>query len=405
MSRGITLYLHAHQPWRVRQYSIFDVASRHDYFHSARPEQNNQRIFNRTSDASYIPMNRLLERLLTQHPEFCLSLSLSGTFLEQAEQFNPVVLQSFQRLIATGRVELVASPYYHSLAFFHSRSEFEAQIRQQRQIARRLFGLNAKLSVLANTDLIYDDALATWAESAGFRGVLAGGRDMMLEGYNPNYCYQAAGTKQLGVLIKHARLSDDIALRFGDWTWDNWPLDAKRYRQWLVEAMADAPLVNLCMNYEVFGEHQRAESGIFDFLEALVQGWLQTPNHHFYTVSEAIKAHPPTDELSLPRAASWVSGEHDIESWSENALQREALHYLYELEADIVRSGDEKLIHDWRCLQASDHFHYMRTTGLADSHIHLRFSPYESPYDAFLYYMNAIRDLRWRLSAARYGVL
>lgn len=400
MSRGITLYLHVHQPWRLKQYSIFDVADDHSYFSSRTPEQDNELIFHKIAEKSYLRMNALLEKLLREHPDFKLSLSISGVFLEQAERFNPRVIESFQRLVKTGKVELLSSPYHHSLAFFYDRLEFARQVQLHRDTLRRLFGAETK--VLANTELAYNDELAAWAETQGFRGVLAEGWDAVLDWRGPNYVYRPQGTKHIGLLLKNYRLSDDIAFRFSDRTWTGWPLTAEKYHNWLTEATREDPLVNLFMDYETFGEHQWAESGIFEFFEHMVARWLDVPGNTFYTVSEALEAHQPAGELSMPHTVTWADSERDLTAWNGNDLQREALKYLYALGPDILRSGDEQLVKDWRALQTSDHFYYMCTKWFTDGDVHAYFSPYESPYDAFLYYMNAIRDLRWRLSAHRY---
>ena len=401
-TRGITLYLHVHQPWRIRRYSIFDVASRHDYFSGGNnPDQNNEQIFHKIAEKSYLTMNSVLEQLLNKYPDFKLSLSISGVFLEQAEQFNPEVIRSFQRLVASGRIELLASPYYHSLSFFYSKREFERQVALQQQKIQEIFGVSTK--VLANTELAYNDDLAKWAENAGFCGILAEGWDAVLDWRSPNYVYRPPETSKIGLLLKNYRLSDDIAFRFSNQNWSEWPLTADKYHSWLSKETEQTPLVNLFMDYETFGEHQWKETGIFSFFEAFVQKWLSNPNNKFYTVSEALDANEPVGELSMPRTVTWADSERDLTAWNGNDLQTEALRYLYDLEDDVLRSGDVELIGDWRRLQTSDHLYYMCTKWFTDGDVHAYFSPYESPYDAFLYYMNAIRDIRWRLSAHRYG--
>ena len=267
---GITLYLHVHQPWRIRQYSIFDVAHQHDYFSGGHnPAQDNEKIFLKVANKSYRPMNALLEKMLQHHADFKLSLSLSGSFLEQAEQYAPDVIDSFQRLVATGRVEILASPYHHSLAFFYSPSEFEQQISLHQQKIEQLFGVRPR--VLANTELAYNDNLAQWAENHGFNGVLAEGWDPVLGWRSPNYVYRPVGTERIGLLLKNYRLSDDIAFRFSDRKWSNWPLSAETFTDWVSSAADEAPLVNLFMDYETFGEHQWRETGIFQFFEKFVE--------------------------------------------------------------------------------------------------------------------------------------
>lgn len=394
---GVTLYLHVHQPWRIRQYSIFDVAHQHDYFSGGHnPAQDNEKIFLKVANKSYRPMNTLLEKMLQHHADFKLSLSLSGSFLEQAEQYAPDVIESFQRLVATGRVEILASPYHHSLAFFYSPSEFERQISLHQQKIEQLFGVRPR--VLANTELAYNDNLAQWAENHGFNGVLAEGWDPVLGWRSPNYVYRPVGTERIGLLLKNYRLSDDIAFRFSDRKWSNWPLSAETFKDWVISAADEAPLVNLFMDYETFGEHQWRETGIFQFFEKFVEQWLADSDHKFYTVSEAIANNRPVGELSMPSPVTWADSERDLTAWNGNRLQSEALRYIYGLERDVLASGNDELIRDWRRLQMSDHFYYMCTKWFTDGDVHAYFSPYESPYDAFLQYMNTIRDMRWRLS-------
>ena len=394
---GVTLYLHVHQPWRIRQYSIFDVAHQHDYFSGGHnPAQDNEKIFRKVANKSYRPMNALLEKMLQRHADFKLSLSLSGSFLEQAEQYAPDVIESFQRLVATGRVEILASPYHHSLAFFYSPSEFERQISLHQQKIEQLFGVRPR--VLANTELAYNDNLAQWAENHGFNGVLAEGWDPVLGWRSPNYVYRPVGTERIGLLLKNYRLSDDIAFRFSDRKWSNWPLSAETFTDWVISAADEAPLVNLFMDYETFGEHQWRETGIFQFFEKFVEQWLADSDHKFYTVSEAIANNRLVGELSMPSPVTWADSERDLTAWNGNRLQSEALRYIYGLERDVLASGNDELIRDWRRLQMSDHFYYMCTKWFTDGDVHAYFSPYESPHDAFLQYMNVIRDMRWRLS-------
>ena len=395
--RGITLYLHVHQPLRVRDYTVFDTANDHNYFNDPDPlsGRNNERIFHKVAEKSYRPMNALLEKLLSDHPEFKVSLSITGTFIEQAEMWAPDVLESFQRLVKTGRVEIISETYYHTLAFFYSRTEFERQVEMHKSKVRELFGVET--SVFRNTELAYNDSLAQWAEGYGFKGILAEGWDPILDWRSPNFVYQPEGTKNIGLLLKNYKLSDDLAFRFSNKSWKEWPLTADKYTEWANASIDDAPLINLFMDYETFGEHQWQDTGIFDFFEDFVGRWLSNPNNTFYTVSEAIQTNNPVGNLSMPSTVTWADTERDLTAWLGNSMQQEALGHLYALESDILRTDDQTLIADWRNLQTSDHAYYMCTKWFTDGDVHAYFSPYESPYDAFLYYMNVIRDLRWRL--------
>lgn len=397
--RGIVLYLHVHQPLRVRQYSVFDTAVNHDYFDEPiyDTDRNNEQILRKVADKSYRPMNALLEKLLAKHPEFKVSLSITGTFIEQAEQWAPDVLDSFKRLVATGRVEIVAETYYHSLAFFYSRSEFENQVEAHRTKIRELFGVET--SVFRNTELAYNDDLAKWADGYGFKGILAEGWDPILEWRSPNHVYRPAGTENIALLMKNYRLSDDLAFRFSNKAWEQWPLSADKYTDWTNNSIKDQSLINLFMDYETFGEHQWADTGIFEFFESYVGKWLENPDNTFYTASGAIDAFEPVGEISMPQTVTWADSERDLTAWLGNSMQHESLRCLYALEDDILRTDDIDLIADWRKLQTSDHVYYMCTKWFTDGDVHAYFSPYESPYDAFLYFINAVRDIRWRLHA------
>lgn len=395
--RGITLYLHVHQPLRVRDYSVFDTAIDHNYFNEPDPlsDRNNEKVFNKVANKSYRPMNALLEKLLKTHDDFKVSLSITGTFIEQAEQWAPDVIESFQRLVATGKVEIVSETYYHSLAFFYSRDEFVRQVEAHKDKIRELFGVET--SVFRNTELAYNDSLAQWADEYGFKGILAEGWDPILDWRSPNFVYQPEGTKNISLLLKNYKLSDDLAFRFSDKAWQEWPLTADKYTEWVNASIEDAPLINLFMDYETFGEHQWQDTGIFDFFEDFVGRWLSNPDNTFYTVSDALEANKPVGTLSMPSTVTWADSERDLTAWLGNSMQQEAMGHLYALESDILRTEDVALISDWRKLQTSDHAYYMCTKWFTDGDVHAYFSPYESPYDAFLYYMNVIRDLRWRL--------
>ena len=403
--RGITLYMHVHQPLRIRKYTIFDTAENHNYFNEpdATSDRHNEKVFRKVADKSYRPMNALLEKLLKKHPDFKVSFSITGTFIEQAEKWAPDVLESFKRLVATGQVEIIAETYYHSLAFFYSRVEFERQVKLHQQKIRALF--NTETRVFRNTELAYNDSLAKWADSYGFKGILAEGWDPILGWRSPNHMYQPSDTKNIRLLLKNHRLSDDIAFRFSNRQWQHWPLSADTYHQWMDESIKDGQLVNLFMDYETFGEHQWEDTGIFTFFEHFIAMWLKNPENTFYTPSEAIELHLPAGEISMPETVTWADTERDLTAWLGNSMQQEALHYLYALEDDVLRSGDALLIDDWRKLQTSDHAYYMCTKWFSDGDVHAYFSPYDSPYDAFLYFMNALRDIRYRLMAYHNGVI
>ncbi len=397
MSRAIVLYLHVHQPFRVRHYTIFDAANSHDYFF-AQPyddRTNNERIMHKVAEKSYIPTNRYLLELLNTHPEFRLSLSITGTVIEQLEYWAPTALQSFKDLIDTGRVEIVGETYHHSLAFFYSRQEFERQVEMHKNKVREVFGVTP--TVFRNTELAYNNDLAYWADQAGYKGILAEGWDTVLGWRSPNFVYRPSYTENIKLLMKNYKLSDDIAFRFGNRSWAEWPLTAGKFAHWLNNT-SDGTNFNLFMDYETFGEHQWSESGIFDFLRHLPHEWLKTNGNRFMTVSEAIDAYEPVDYVDMPHTVTWADTERDLSAWLGNSMQQQAIMAIYGLEQHILETNDLMLIEDWRRLQTSDHFYYMCTKWFNDGDIHAYFSPYANPYDALISYMNVYHDLQYRLA-------
>lgn len=396
MSKSIVLYLHVHQPYRVRRYSVFDIANKHDYFDASYEDgTSNERIMHKVAEKSYLPTNQRLLKLLNDHPEFRLSMSITGTVLEQLEKWAPNVLKSFQDLTATGRVEILAETYHHTLAFFYSRAEFERQVWMHQEKIQQLFGQTPR--VFRNTELAYNNDVATWADKAGYKGILAEGLESILGWRSPNFIYRPSFTENIRLLMKNFKLSDDIAFRFGDRTWSGWPLTADKFAGWLNDTQ-DANVFNLFMDYETFGEHQWDDSGIFEFLEHLPKEWLKQEGNNFMTVSEAIDNYEAVDQVDNPYTTTWADAERDLSAWNGNGMQTSSILDLYALEDKVLQSDDGNLIDDWRKLQTSDHFYYMCTKWFNDGNIHAYFSPYENPYDAFIAFMNASHDIKYRLA-------
>ena len=397
--KSIVLYMHVHQPFRVRDYSVFDIGQNHNYFEANYDHRtNNERIIHKVAGKSYLPANQRLLKLLREHSEFRLSLSISGVALEQFQLWAPEVLASFQELTATGRVEIVGETYHHSLAFFYNRNEFEAQVEAHRKLVEALFG--QKPTAFRNTELAYNNDLAYWADQSGYKVILAEGWDPVLNWRSPNFVYEPTYTQNgIKLLLKNYRLSDDIAFRFGDQNWSQWPLTADKFTRWLNES-GDGTNFNLFMDYETFGEHQWHESGIFEFLEHLPNHWISGGNHSFKTVSQIADERKAVDRVDMPYIVTWADTERDLSAWVGNAMQQEAINALYSLSEPVLSSGNDALIEDWRRLQTSDHFYYMCTKWFNDGDIHAYFSPYENPYDAYIAFMNAWHDLRLRSEAS-----
>lgn len=402
MAKDIVLYLHAHQPYRVKPYSVFNAGHDHMYFNYEQPDSdmNNRFIIDKVAEKSYLPTNALLTELLTTHDSFKLSLSITGTLIEQLESWRPDVLDSFKKLVSTGKVEVVAETYYHSLAFFYSRAEFVRQVAMHADKIRDTFGVGT--TSFRNTELSYNNDLAYWADEAGFAAIITEGWDPVLGWRSPNYVYKPAYSSDIKLLMKNYRLSDDIAFRFSDKNWSEWPLTAEKYCHWASEADPDSDIINLFMDYETFGEHQWADTGIFEFLRTLPSEWTKVAGNGFETITGAAQKYEPKDTVDVGHTITWADTERDLTAWLGNPMQTDAINALYDLEKRILVSENDNLIGDWRKLQTSDHFYYMCTKWFSDGDVHAYFSPYQSPYDAFLYFMNAYRDLEYRLREGDY---
>lgn len=391
---SICMYFQVHQPFRLGKFQFFDIGTGKPYFDA----EKNRALLRRIADKCYLPTNRLLLELMRKHPEFKVSFSLSGIVLEQLEEYCPEVLRSFQELVETGCVELLSETYHHSLAFVYSPNEFGEQVRLHRKKIHSLFG--KKPSVLRNTELVYNNALAEKAEEMGYSSVLVEGADKVLGWRSPNFVYRAVNGKTK-LLLKNYRLSDDIAFRFSEPTWKEYPLTAEKYASWISNVNGNGETVNLFMDYETFGEHQWASTGIFEFLRHLPGKLLTHPDNDFRFPSEVAKDYRPVSELDIPYFISWADIERDLSAWLGNDMQKSAIRLLYGMEKGVKESGDAQLLHDWRCLQTSDHFYYMCTKWFNDGDVHKYFNPYDSPYDAFITFMNILKDMQHRVAQSK----
>ncbi len=399
---SVCFYFQVHQPMRVKRYRMFDIGNDQEYFNDAgETNVNNQKILRKVADKCYLPTNKVLLDLLDRHPEFRVSFSLSGVFLEQAQMYAPEIIKSFQDLVRTGRVEILAETYYHSLAALYSQDEFREQVREHGALIKKLFDVTP--TVFRNTELIYNNEIAKEVEDMGYKAILAEGADHILGWRSPNFVYTPKGTRNLKLLLKNYKLSDDIAFRFGSKEWEGYPLTADTFARWISSINGSGDTVNLFMDYETFGEHQWESTGIFDFLRALPGEVLKHPDNRFLTPSQVAERHPVASELDVHLPMSWADVERDLSAWRSNDIQHDALNAIYELEGAVIATGDQTILRDWRRLQTSDHFYYMCTKWFADGDVHKYFNPYETPYDAFIAYMNVMKDLKLRIEASRKG--
>jgi len=386
----ICLYLHTHQPQRLKKFSVFDIGEHRGYFDG----ENNRKILEKVARKSYLPANRMFLNLIRRsRGKFKLSLSITGVLLEQLEAEFPEVLRSFRDLVDTGCCELVSETYYHSLASVYSAEEFTRQVDLQNKALKKHFGFSPKF--FRNTELVYNNSIAAMVEKMGFAGMLAEGWDEILRWRSPNFLYQAKGGA-LRLLARNYKLSDDIGFRFSNREWKEWPLTAEKYTEWinLLNLDQQCQTVNLFMDYETFGEHQWEETGIFKFFEAFFWKTLENPRNRFVLPSKLIAEVEPAGELDFWRLVSWADMERDLSAWNGNKMQRAALEKIYALEKDVKETGDEALLDEWRKLQTSDHFYYMCTKWFSDGDVHKYFNPYESPYESFIAFMNIYNDLK-----------
>jgi alpha-amylase len=392
----INLCFQVHQPRRLRNFGVLDAGADGSHFNDA----VNQDILNRIAVRCYLPANNLLLDLLNRFPQIRITFSISGTALEQFEQFAPEVLDSFRRLVETGAVEILGETFYHSLACMLSKEEFSTQVERHRKTVRKLLGVTP--TCFRNTELIYSDSIGRTVSDLGFTGVYSEGADRLLQGRTPNNIYHHPD-RNLKLLLRNYRLSDDIAFRFNDRQWCEAPLSGKKIAEWIEQIPAHEHLVTLAMDYETFGEHHRADSGIFSFLREFLSVMAEQQKRQFINPTAACRNLSAQAVLSVSQIASWADEPRDLSAWLGNSLQRDAFDSLCRLHDGVLASSDQSLIETYRHLQTSDHFYYMATPQGCDGDVHRYFSPYESPYAAFMNFMNIVFDLECRLERCATG--
>ncbi|MCC6321418.1 MAG: polysaccharide deacetylase family protein [Phycisphaerales bacterium] len=425
---SVVFYFQVHQPFRLNRYTVFD--SSHFYFDT----QKNGDICRKVADKCYRPATQLILDLVKRHKgRFRVSYAMTGVVLDQMLEFCPDVVDIFKRLADTGCCEFVGETYYHSLSFLYSRAEFAEQVNAHTRKIQELFGQTPR--VFRNTELIFNNDLAHFisnmtdegiggkGDKKRWRGQICEGVDHILGYRSPNYVYRPPHTgdgphgKPFGLLLKNYRLSDDIAFRFSNRGWSEWPLSAEKFAQWVDKINGDGFLCNLFMDYETFGEHQWADTGIFKFLDALPEKVFDVnPGHnHFNTPSEALEQFDPVGVYDVPHMISWADTERDLTAWLGNSMQSNALLETYKLERPIKdrlaralagtdeheKSEAAHLLEDWRKLTTSDHFYYMCTKYWSDGDVHKYFSPYDSPYDSYINFMNVLDNVRTRAADHR----
>ena len=391
--KTVCLYFQVHQPWRLKVYRFFNIGKDHNYL----DDFTNRAIMQKVARQCYLPMNALLLKLIKENKgAFKCSFSITGSAVEQFRAYAPEVLDSFRALAETGCVEFLAETYSHSLAALSSKEDFVEQVKLHSKIIKDEFG--KKPVAFRNTELIYSDQIGEMVAGLGFKTILAEGAKHVMGWKSPNYIYTNAIDNSLRVLLRNYKLSDDIAFRFSNQGWDQYPLTADTFAQWVKEDNGD--VVNLFMDYETFGEHQKADTGIFDFMKAMPAAVLSKGDICFSTVSEAAKSSQPVGVLHCPHVMSWADEERDVTAWLGNELQNEAFSKLYALKDKVkaLKSADYEYV--WNFMQTSDHFYYMATKWLSDGDVHSYFNPYGSSYEAFINYMNVLSDFEIEIDKA-----
>ncbi|WP_304473333.1 glycoside hydrolase family 57 protein [uncultured Desulfovibrio sp.] len=391
---ALCLCYEVHEPYRLRRYTVFDMGQNSVY----EDDDRNCDTLLFTARVCYLRMNDLLLKLIRRYgKDFKVAFSISGTALDQFEQYAPEVVDSFRALADTGCVEFVAETGPHSLAFLYSRDEFDLQVREHCARIRRLFG--QKPVTFRNTEFVYNNDLAVALEKLGFKAVLAEGADHVLGWRSPNYLYRPVSTPRLGLLLRNVPLSSDIGLRFSDRGWNQWPLTAEKYAAWCHSVADSAEVINIFNDYHCFGLRHSGETGIFDFMEALPAALLARKDFRFTTPAEAVKKLKPVGEIDVPEFMSWDDEGRDLTAWLGNDMQKDAVHALYALTPRVRKVNAPELTHDFERLQTSDHFRYISTKWFADF-VSDRPNPFNSPYDAYITYMNVLADFEMRLTAA-----
>lgn len=395
MGVSVCFYFQVHQPFRLRRdYNFFSIGKDHTY----EDYENNKNILLKVANKCYLPTNDVLYHLIKKHNgRFKISYSISGVCLEQFELYAPHVLDSFKRLVDTGCVELLNETYYHSLSFLRSKQEFREQVSAHKEKIQKIFGVTP--TSFRNTELIYNNEIAMEVADMGYKAILAEGVDRILGWRSPNFVYHPSTTDKIKLLLKNYRLSDDIAFRFSNRGWEGWPLTTEKFASWAHNVAGNGETINLFMDYETFGEHQWADTGIFDFLRALPDAIFKHPDFSFKTPSEVADSAKSVGTLDIHNFISWADIDRDLTAWLGNPLQDSMMDMVYSLEKPVKESRDIDLIHTWRKLLTSDHCYYACTKWDNDGDVHKYFSPYDNAYDAYLTFVNVINDLKITLKS------
>ena len=388
--KNVCFYFKIHQPYRLKRYRFFDIGNDHYYY----DDFANDDIITRLAETSYLPMCDTLLQMIRENGFKC-AISISGTAIEQLQIYEPDCIDKLKELAATGNVEFLSGTFSHSLSSLEDPEEFMREVKMENDFIYRIFGV--KPVTFANTELIYDDDIAMLVKGMGFKTCLTVGAKHVLGWKSPNYVYKACTAPSLKLLLTNDKLSDDVARNFNNPEWPEYPLNADKYMDWIAALPEEEQVVNLYFSMDTFGSFLPAQTGIFEFMKALPR-FAAERNIVFTTPAEVASKMKPVDELSIPYPISDIDEARDVSAWKGNSLQNEALGKLYSVAERVSLCDDRRLKQDWEYLQSSDHFYYMSTKKLADGASHAAFSPYDSPFAAFINYMNVLADFLVRVA-------
>lgn len=395
--QSVCLYFKVHQPFQLKRYHAKDI----DLLHSYEDIEADKAVINSLADECYLPSNEIiLSNILKSKGKFKVNYSISGTVLELLLLNRPDVIDSFKKIFATGCAEILSETYYNSLSYLYSKNEFQRQVKKHHALINELFGLSPV--VFRNAELIYDNKLSHYLDGMGLRGILCEGATEILKGRSPNHVYSTVDNGELKLLLRNHVLSDDIAFRFDDTRWNEHPLTADKFADWIHQHPEGTDVINLFMDYETFGIHKRKETGIFDFLDALPIEILKDANTAFSLPSEVIAKNSDKDIFDVPHTISWENNSGKLNPWGENVMQNNTLKKIYSLENIVKKSRNEEALETWGKLQASDYFHFMAKEE-AKGENYKYVNPFDSAQEIYQYYTNIVFD--FEIDLIRRGIV
>lgn len=391
--KTINFCFRVHHRYNLKQYRFFEIGNDHYYYDDYEDELS---ITSAAKDIYLEANNVLLNMIKDYNGRFKVSFMISGLALEQLEKYAPEVIDSFKSLAKTDKVEFIATPYAHSLASLYDDEEFARQIKLQSDTIYRIF--RKKPVTFANTSLIFSDEIAAKVAKMGYRNIMIEETKNVMGWKSPHYLYHSLVNPKIKLLVRDNKLSDDINFRFTQGNWSEYPLTADKFISWIANSPDEEEVFNIYMGYEALGKLNPKSSGIFDFFRKLPEYAIER-NIAFSTPSEIVDSFKSIGSLSAVYPISWTDEEKDVSAWCGNELQNEAISKLYSLSERVNLCNDLSVKLDWQRLQDSYHFFFMATKHYSNGRVLSQQVPYDTPYDAFINYMNVLSDFMERVKS------